>query len=198
MPPDLEKERGLDQPVAGIDEAGRGAWAGPVVAAAVILYADRVPAGMDDSKKLSRRRREVLLDELASCAAIGVGEASPGEIDRFNILQASLLAMKRACAALPRQPAHALVDGDRTPALPCPATAVRQGDARCLSVAAASIVGKVARDRMMAALGATCPGYGWERNAGYGTAEHREALDRLGLTAHHRHSFRPVAMRARA
>ncbi len=189
-------------PVAGIDEAGRGPWAGPVVAAAVILDDERLPAGLaatlDDSKRLSRRRRETLfaaLEALASAggAQIGVGQASVGEIDHMNILAATMAAMERAIEALPRAPAFAIVDGNRLPPhLPCPAEAVIGGDGRSLSIAAASIVAKVTRDRLMGALATAHPGYGWERNAGYGTGEHRAALGRLGLTAHHRTSFAPI------
>jgi ribonuclease HII len=184
-------------PVAGIDEAGRGPWAGPVVAAAVILDAARLPVelrdGLDDSKKLSPARRRRLFAQLHTCAHIGIGRAEVEDIDRDNILQATFLAMSRAVAALPRRPALALVDGNRAPALACPARCVVGGDGRSFSIAAASIVAKVTRDEAMAALARTYPGYGWERNAGYGTAEHRAALVRLGLTPAHRRSFRPVA-----
>lgn len=196
MTPTFEFEQASPHSVAGVDEVGRGPWAGPVVAAAVILQAGHIPAGLDDSKKLSRIRREDLLVLLEDQAAIGIGTASVEEIDRHNILAASMLAMQRAVAALPLAPAHALVDGNRAPDLACPVTTVVGGDARCLSIAAASIVAKVTRDRLMAALAAAHPGYGWERNAGYGTAEHREGLDRLGITPHHRLSFRPIARRA--
>ena len=183
--------------VAGIDEAGRGPWAGPVVAAAVILdgarLAHRLRAGLDDSKKLSPARRRELFAALSDYARIGIGRAEVEEIDRLNILQATLLAMGRAVAALPVRPDLALVDGNRLPELSCPARAVVGGDGRSLSIAAASIVAKVSRDAEMAALARAHPGYGWERNAGYGTAEHRAALRSLGVTKHHRQSFRPVA-----
>lgn len=191
--PDLDLEGRTRQPVAGIDEAGRGPWAGPVVAAAVILDPRQVPAGLNDSKKLSATRREALFGELMAAARTGVGSAGTDEIDRLNILEATMLAMMRAFAALPVVPAHALIDGTRAPPLPCPSTTVVRGDARCLSIAAASIVAKVTRDRLMSDLARAYPGYGWERNAGYGTAEHRRALDQLGLTPHHRRSFAPVA-----
>ena len=193
VPPDLELERAVRQPVAGIDEAGRGPWAGPVVAAAVVLDPRRIPPGLDDSKKLPAARRAALFDELMACARAAIGSAGVREIDRLNILEATMLAMGRAVAALPDPPAHALVDGTRAPALACPATTVVKGDARSLSIAAASIVAKVSRDRLMAELARSFPGYGWERNAGYGTPEHRRALERLGPTPHHRLSFAPVA-----
>ncbi len=183
--------------VAGIDEAGRGPWAGPVVAAAVILDGARLSiqlrTGLDDSKKLSAKRRRELFAALPDYARIGIGRAEVGEIDRLNILRATFLAMTRALAALPNRPDLALVDGNRAPELPCPARSVVGGDARSLSIAAASIVAKVSRDGEMAALSIAHPGYGWERNAGYGTPEHRGALARLGPSPLHRTSFRPIA-----
>lgn len=179
--------------VAGVDEVGRGPLAGPVTAAAVVLDPARIPAGLDDSKRLSPARRAVLAAELAACAEVAIAHASVAEIDRLNILAASHLAMRRAVAGLKHPPDHLLIDGNRLPAgLPCSAEAVVKGDARALSVAAASIVAKVARDAIMAALAAEFPGYGWERNAGYPSAGHREALRRLGVTPHHRRSFAPV------
>jgi ribonuclease HII len=182
--------------IAGIDEAGRGPWAGPVVAAAVILDRKTLPAEiglvLDDSKKLTAARRESLFAVLPSFAAIGIGQANVAEIDRDNILQASLTAMSRALDALPRLPDIALVDGNREPDLACPARCFVKGDARSLSIAAASIVAKVVRDRIMAKLAIVHPGYGWERNAGYGTAEHRAGLERLGVTPEHRRSFAPI------
>ena len=191
--------------VIGLDEAGRGPWAGPVVAAAAWLDPQRCPAelrrGLDDSKRLSPARRAELLEMLedsATCgaAALGLGAAGVAEIDEVNILQASLHAMARAAADLAansgRAPEAALVDGNRLPDLPCPAEAVVGGDGLSLSIAAASILAKVTRDRRMAALALDHPGYGWERNQGYGTAEHRAALARLGVTPEHRRSFRPV------
>lgn len=190
--PDFSLESALAAPVAGVDEAGRGPWAGPVVAAAVILHPGRVPDGIDDSKSLPRRRREelfVLLHRDAICAA---GIASMEEIDRLNILGAAMLAMRRAVDALAVAPAHALVDGDRLPDLPCPARAVVRGDTLSLSIAAASIVAKVTRDRMMAELAERYPAYGWERNSGYGTARHREAIALHGITPYHRRSFAPI------
>ena len=184
--------------IAGIDEAGRGPWAGPVVAAAVCLPMETLPAalqsGLDDSKKLTPARREALFDALQACAEIGVGRAGVEEIDALNILQASLLAMRRAVAALGMPPpAAALVDGRQDPELDCPVETVIKGDGRSLSIAAASIVAKVTRDREMAALALRHPGYGWERNQGYGTAEHQRALATLGPCAEHRRSFRPIS-----
>lgn len=195
-PPDLSLERRLGGRVAGVDEAGRGPWAGPVVAAAVVLPR-ALPAalarGIDDSKRLGRRRREALYHGLVDHAEIGVGHAGVDEIDRLNILQATLVAMGRAVARLDPPPEAVLVDGNRAPALGCPVHTVVKGDRLSLSIAAASIVAKVTRDGLMAELAAAHPGFGWERNAGYGTPEHRAALSRLGPTAHHRKSFAPVA-----
>ncbi len=184
--------------VAGVDEAGRGPLAGPVVAAAVVLPAGGLPEAVamaiDDSKRLSAARRLDLLPAIMAHCAVGIGQAEVAEIDRLNILHAAMLAMARAVAALPRPPDHVLVDGNRLPpGLCCPAQAVVGGDGLSLSVAAASIVAKVTRDRLMTALAGHCPGYGWERNAGYPTAEHLGALARLGITVHHRTRFAPVA-----
>ncbi|MGB0851901.1 MAG: ribonuclease HII [Pikeienuella sp.] len=179
-------------PVCGIDEVGRGPWAGPVVAAAAVLDPTRIPPGLNDSKKLTLRRREALFEALQD-HDIGIGIASVEEIDRLNILQATYLAMRRAVAALPTVPGFALVDGNRLPPdLPCPGQTIIKGDGRSVSIAAASIVAKVTRDRMMASLAAEWPGYGWERNAGYGVAAHAEALRNLGVTPHHRRSFKPI------
>lgn len=190
--PDLSLESVLAPPVAGIDEAGRGPWAGPVVAAAVILPADGVPDGIDDSKRLPRERRAELYEQIRATATVGIGEASVEEIDVLNILEATMLAMRRAVEALETRPFHALVDGNRLPDLACPAQAIIKGDSRSLSIAAASIVAKETRDRTMRRLARTYPGYGWEHNAGYGTREHARALETLGPTPHHRRSFRPV------
>jgi ribonuclease HII len=177
--------------VAGVDEAGRGPWAGPVVAAAVI-FRDRIPEGLDDSKKLPAPVRERLCAEIMSCAHVGIGIGPVERIDRDNILEATLWAMVRAVESLPLAPCHALVDGNRLPALPCPGTALVGGDGRSLTIAAASIVAKVTRDRMMTELARAHPGYGWERNKGYGTGEHSAAIARLGVTVHHRRSFAPI------
>jgi ribonuclease HII len=195
--PDFVLEHAAGGIIAGVDEAGRGPLAGPVVAAAAIIDEARLgptlTVRIDDSKKLKPAMRLEIFTELAGCARIAVGAASVAEIDRFNILGATMLAMRRAVLSLGILPDLALIDGNKTPELPCPAQAVIGGDARSLSIAAASIVAKVVRDRIMANLAARHPGFGWERNAGYGTAAHRDALVRLGPTAHHRRSFAPVA-----
>ena len=185
--------------VAGVDEAGRGPWAGPVVAAAAVLDPATLPADLgtrlDDSKKLSKKVRDELFEALQEHALLGVGIASVAEIDARNILAATLLAMRRAVLDLPVSPDHALVDGNRPPDLPCPVQTVIRGDGLSLSIAAASIVAKVTRDRIMAELALLHPGYGWERNAGYGTKAHRDGLQRHGVTTHHRRSFKPIAAR---
>lgn len=194
--PDLALERDLGGVVAGIDEAGRGPWAGPVIAAAVILDEARLPAELqaeiDDSKQLTAKQRQTTFEELRRTARFGVGQADVAEIDVFNILRASQMAMARALSALGLSPDAALVDGNQPPILPCPVTCVVGGDGLSLSIAAASIVAKVSRDRIMTTLASAYPGYGWDHNFGYGTAEHRDALKRLGVTPHHRRSFRPI------
>ena len=194
--PDLSLERAAGGRVAGVDEAGRGPWAGPVVAAAVMFDEGGPPpalrARITDSKQCPADRRSALHPEILACASAAVGIASVAEIDCINILQASLLAMRRAVARLDPAPALALVDGNRTPLLPCPARTVVGGDRLSLSIAAASIIAKVTRDRLMTRLSVHHRGYGWERNAGYGTAAHRLGLARLGPTPHHRRSFRPI------
>ena len=193
--PDLSLETALGRRhlVCGIDEVGRGPWAGPVVAAAVILDPAAIPAGIDDSKRLPAARRQDLHDALLAAARVGIGRASVSEIDTMNILQASFLAMRRAVAALGVRPGFALVDGHMVPpGLPCRSEPVVGGDARALSIAAASIVAKVTRDRIMVALALQFPGYAWERNMGYGTRDHVEGLERYGVTQHHRRGFRPI------
>lgn len=197
MPPDFLREQELYEIspggiIAGVDEAGRGPWAGPVIAAAVILDPRGIPSGLDDSKKLSALKREALYAQLQTCARIGVGQASVAEIDTQNILNASLLAMTRAVSALPATPSLVLVDGNRAPILACKSETLIGGDARSLSIAAASIIAKVSRDRIMGVLDTEFPGYGWKTNQGYGTRAHRDALSRLGVTPHHRRSFKPV------
>jgi ribonuclease HII len=190
--PSYRMERELGGMVAGVDEAGRGPLAGPVVAAAVVLAGKRWPKGIADSKQLPPDAREALYPKIAAACAVGIGVCSVEEIDRLNILRASLLAMRRALDALPLTPSAALVDGNQPPDFPCPVTCVVEGDARCLSIAAASIVAKVTRDRMMRGLAMWHAGYGWETNFGYATPEHRVALRRLGPTPLHRRSFAPV------
>ena len=194
--PDLSLEHAVGGLVAGVDEAGRGPWAGPVVAAAVVFDEGGPPAplraGIDDSKRCSPARRTALYPAIVACASAAVGTASVAEIDGTNILRASLLAMRRAVARLDRAPTLALVDGNRAPHLPCPVRTVVGGDRRSLSIAAASIIAKVTRDRLMTRLSGRYPAYGWDRNAGYGTPAHRLALARHGPTPHHRRSFRPV------
>ena len=181
-------------PVAGVDEAGRGPWAGPVVAAAVILDAANIPSGIDDSKALGEEARALVYARICSAAVVGVGIADVARIDRDNILRATFHAMTEAVAGLNVRPRLVIVDGNRLPHLTCPARAIVKGDARCLSIAAASIVAKVTRDRIMIALARDCPGYGFERHKGYGTPEHKAALARLGVSPHHRRSFKPVQL----
>ena len=191
--PHFEFERACPPPVCGVDEVGRGPWAGPVVAAAVILDVAAIPEGLDDSKRLSAARREELFAALIPRARFGVGVASVAEIDEINILRASFLAMRRALDALGPAPAVALIDGKHLPPdLPCEGRAVIGGDGLALSIAAASIIAKVTRDRMMRALAEEFPGYGWETNMGYGTQTHRIGLAQRGVTPHHRRSFRPI------
>jgi ribonuclease HII len=201
--PDFAIERRCEGVVCGIDEAGRGPLAGPVVAAAVIIdrrrFRGELRGVLDDSKALGRDARENCYRALFASArvgavSIGIGAASAPEIDRINILRASLLAMARAVAVLDRVPDIALVDGNVAPFLPCPVETVVRGDALSFSIAAASVIAKVTRDRIMHALARRYPGYGWETNVGYGTAEHGRAIRRLGVTPHHRRSFAPVRL----
>lgn len=197
MPPDCTIEdqcaSEIAGPVCGIDEAGRGPWAGPVVAAAVILDRCAVPDGIDDSKQLTPNAREGLFDLITASCRVGVGIASVEEIETLNILHANDLAMARALAALGRAPALALVDGKWKPkTISIPVRTVIGGDGLSLSIAAASVVAKVTRDRIMHRLHEECPGYGWCTNVGYGTPEHRSALHRIGISAHHRRTWAPV------
>jgi len=180
------------QPLAGVDEAGCAPLAGPVVAAACILDRDKFPRGIDDSKNLPLEKREALYSRLVKCSAWGVGIASVEEIDTINIYWARMLAMSRAVEAIGLEPAWVLVDGNACPKWQRPSKAIVDGDAKCRSIAAASIIAKVTRDRMMAELAREYPGYGWERNRGYGTPEHYRGLNALGLTPLHRRSFAPV------
>lgn len=193
--PDLSFEGTCPTPVCGIDEAGRGPWAGPVVAAAVILNQDTIPNGLNDSKKLSEAKRETLFDHVMNTADVGIGMASPDEIDEINILNATYLAMCRAVENLVAPPAFALVDGNRLPTgLPCTARPIIKGDSLSLSIAAASIIAKVTRDRFMADLDQQFPGYGFKQHKGYGVPAHKAALQQLGPCSAHRKSFKPVAM----
>jgi ribonuclease HII len=181
-------------PVAGVDEAGVGPWAGPVVAAAVIFHPDRIPDGITDSKLLDADAREVLYGRITEVAEVGIGIADVTRIDRDNILAATLWAMGEAVTQLKTSPNLVLIDGNRMPRLACAARTIVKGDAKCVSIAAASIIAKVTRDRLMIALGQEHPGYGFEKHKGYGTAEHQAAIRRLGVTAHHRRSFKPVQL----
>nr|WP_320143131.1 ribonuclease HII [uncultured Cohaesibacter sp.] len=179
--------------VAGVDEVGRGPLAGPVVTAAVVLDPAAIPQGLNDSKKLSETKRESLFEAICSSAHVSIASASPQQIDALNIRGATLWAMARALRGLAIPPAFALFDGrDVAPASPCPGMHVIKGDSRSLSIAAASIVAKVTRDHLMMRMGRAFPGYGLETHMGYGTKAHIEALDRLGVTIHHRRSFRPI------
>ena len=195
-PPSFRRERALIKrgiwPVAGCDEAGRGPLAGPVVAAAVVLDPKRIPKGIDDSKRLTAERREELFEEICATSSFAVAFASPARIDRDNILRASLWALARAVGALPEMPQHVFVDGRDRIDTSCDCDAVIGGDGIVMSIAAASIIAKVTRDRLMCALALDCPGYGFETHKGYAVPEHREALDRLGPSIHHRRIFAPV------
>ena len=179
--------------IAGVDEVGRGPIAGPVTAAAVILDPEAIPEGLNDSKKLTARRREALEQALRQSAEVSIAHASVEEIDEINILRASHLAMERAIAALDPPPDFLLIDGNMIPrGLSLPARAVVKGDAISVSISAASIMAKTCRDRLMVDLAQQHPGYGWETNAGYPSKSHKEALRNLGVTPHHRRSFKPV------
>lgn len=194
-PPTFKMERAHGALVCGVDEAGRGPWAGPVSAAAVILHPRRIPKGVDDSKKLSPEKRDGLEIEIKAVAiAWGVGFASIEEIAALNILQATGLAMRRAVEALHSPPSLALVDGNYAFPLPCPVKTVVGGDAKCLSIAAASILAKTARDRLMIALDHEHPGYGFASHKGYPAPRHLEALRRLGPCPIHRHSWAPIRL----
>src|SRR5215471_2153331 len=179
-------------PIAGVDEAGRGPLAGPVVAAAVILDRKRIPKGLNDSKQMSEEAREEAFQRIMDAAIVGVGDASVDEIDLINIRQATHLAMARAVRALAVAAEFALVDGNDPPALPCKCDTLVDGDARSVSIAAASIIAKVTRDLMMARLHDDHPGYNWKSNKGYGTPEHYDGLRLHGATVHHRRSFGPI------
>lgn len=183
--------------LCGVDEAGRGPWAGPVFTAAVMLDYERVPDGLDDSKKLSEEKREYLFEQIVSTAFVCAASASPATIDRQNIRTATLEAMVRAVNGLAVAPEYVLVDGRDVPSgLRQPGQSLIKGDGRCLCVAAASIIAKVTRDRMMVKLDAELPGYGFSQHKGYGVPQHQAALESLGPTDHHRKSFKPVRLTA--
>lgn len=189
----LRAKLGLDTRIAGVDEVGRGPWAGPVTACAVVLNPANIPEGLADSKALSAKKRDALFEPILESADVGIAHVSVQDIDRLNILQASLLAMKLALEELNTAAEFALIDGNKTPPnLQMPSECLIKGDARCLSIAAASIVAKVTRDRMMVSLAQQFPHYGWETNAGYGTKVHQEGLKNYGVTQHHRRSFKPI------
>lgn len=192
---EIQYERGKGSIICGVDEVGRGPLAGPVMAAAVILPSE-IPEtlldGIRDSKKMSALQREALFDPIRDACLFSIAEASVEEIGSLNILQASLLAMRRAVAGLGKVPDTALIDGNRRPGLSCREVTIVKGDDKSLSIAAASILAKVQRDRLMARLAKDYPGYGWEHNAGYPTPEHLEGLGRLGVTPWHRATFAPV------
>jgi len=191
--PDFAFEAQIGGRVAGVDEVGRGPLAGPVTAAAVVLDGACIPTGLDDSKKLTARKRAALWEVIIQCADVSVAHATVREIEDLNILRASHLAMVRAVAGLRRHPDHVLVDGTMLPRdLHLPATPIVRGDALSLSIAAASIVAKICRDRIMVDLAQQHPGYGWETNMGYPSKNHRLALQNLGVTPHHRRTFKPV------
>ena len=186
------RARGLMR-IAGVDEVGRGPLAGPVVAAAVVLDPDKIPDGLNDSKKLTANRRAALCEQLMGCADVSIAEATVAEIDEHNILRASHIAMVRAVAGLKSAPDHVLIDGNMTPRdLTLSSETIVKGDARSLSIAAASIVAKLWRDEHMVALAQQYPHYGWEKNAGYPTAQHKLGLLEFGVSPHHRRSFKPI------
>ena len=191
--PDFAFETELGCRVAGVDEVGRGPLAGPVTAAAVVLDPKCIPEGLNDSKKLTAKRRLELYRQLLDCVDVSIAHASVAEIDEVNILRASHLAMERAIAGLQFLPEHVLIVGNMIPrGLHLPATTLVKGDSRSISISAASIVAKVCRDCVLVDLAQQYPGYGWETNMGYGSKKHMEALQKLGVTPHHRRSFKPV------
>ena len=182
------------KPIAGVDESGRGPWAGPVVAAAVILDPEKIPANIDDCKVLDGETRAYLYNRIMKCAIVAVAVADVKRIDRQNILGATLWAMAQAIGKLAEAPKLVLVDGNQTPSVTMQARAIVKGDTKCLSIAAASIIAKVTRDRIMMELAREYPGYGFERHKGYGTPEHQAAIDKLGVSPLHRRSFKPVQL----
>lgn len=192
--PDWSFEAHYDGPVCGVDEAGRGPLSGPVVAAAVILDPANIPNGLNDSKALSEKKREHLLNVIMDTAIVGIGCSEPEEIDRINVLMASMVAMQRAVSALGQTPVAALIDGNRVPDLAISAQAIVKGDAKSLSIAAASIVAKVTRDQLMKCASLRYPAYGFAGHKGYPTKAHRQALAEIGPTPIHRFSYKPVAL----
>ena len=199
----LEESLGLSTSavIVGVDEVGRGPLAGPVTAAAVFFDRQKITSDLltkiDDSKKIAQKKRATISKQIESIAIIGIGWASSGEIDQLNILEATMLAMQRAISSLRKQiisdPDYILIDGNKVPRLDFPSKAIVRGDEKSLSIAAASIVAKNKRDAFMTSLSKLYPGYGWEKNAGYGTREHLAAIEREGITVHHRRSFKPIA-----
>ena len=199
----LEESLGLSTSavIVGVDEVGRGPLAGPVTAAAVFVDRQKIKSDLltkiDDSKKIAQKKRATISKQIESIAIIGIGWASSGEIDQLNILEATMLAMQRAIFSLQKQiildPDYILIDGNKVPRLDFPSKAIVRGDEKSLSIAAASIVAKSKRDAFMTSLSKLYPGYGWEKNAGYGTREHLAAIEREGITVHHRRSFKPIA-----
>jgi ribonuclease HII len=191
--PHYRFERKIEGPVAGVDEAGRGPWAGPVVVAAVILNPAKIPRGINDSKQVAPEIREKLFDKImASALAVKAIVSEVDEIDRINIYWATMNAMSQAVRELTLAPVHVLVDGNRVPEMPCPVRAIVDGDTKSLSIAAASIIAKVTRDRIMCEMANTHPVYGFERHKGYGTPEHADMLLKHGPCTEHRRSFAPV------
>ena len=190
--PSIEFERKFSYPLAGVDEVGRGTLAGPVVAAAVILDYNNIPEGIKDSKKIVKRKRERICKDILSSSITSIGLATSGEIDKINILKASLLAMKRAIEDLKKKPNIVLIDGSYTPEISIQSKSIIKGDNKSISIAAASIVAKVYRDNLMREYSKKYPGYLWEKNSGYGTKEHLEAIKNLGVTPIHRISFKPI------
>lgn len=192
MEPSYKFDQEYETPIIGVDEVGRGPLAGPVISAAIILNKEKIPEGINDSKKLSKKKREVINEELISQHSFAIGIASVEEIDKINILQASLLAMKRAVLNLNIKPQTILVDGNKLPDLEYNMYSIIKGDSKSISIAAASIIAKVYRDKLMQDLSLQYPGYYWEKNSGYGTKQHLLALNSLGVTPIHRKSFAPI------
>ena len=192
MEPSYKFDQAYETPIIGVDEVGRGPLAGPVISAAIILNKEKIPEGINDSKKLSKKKREVINEELISQHSFAICIASVEEIDKINILQASLLAMKRAVLNLNIKPQTILVDGNKLPDLEYNMYPIIKGDSKSISIAAASIIAKVYRDKLMQDLSLQYPGYYWEKNSGYGTKQHLLALNNLGVTPIHRKSFAPI------